>query len=151
MRYHFLPIKYLSLVLNSSIKVSRLTVGTSSNVGSLIASNNPDNLIRKSKSIHYFVAVEDDRIIGICGYDRHKVQTLFVDVNFHKMGIGKALLNHVLKEATKAGQTSIDTWATKFSIPFYLKFGFKIVGEVQLPKGKNDIRLIQWKNIKWTK
>jgi predicted N-acetyltransferase YhbS len=110
-----------------------------------IESNRPENLIKRAQSVRYFVACEANRIIGICGYDRYKVQTLFVDIDHQNRGIGKALLNKVLSEAIKDGLLTIDTWATLYSERFYRVFGFKRTGEIHLPNGRSEIVLIEMK------
>ena len=117
-----------------------------------IESNSPENLIKRAQNVRYFVVCEANRIIGICGYDRYKVQTLFVDVDHQKRGIGKALLHKILMKAVKDGLLSIDTWATFYSEKFYHAFGFERKGEIHLPDGRSEIVLIVMKkNLSQTK
>jgi N-acetylglutamate synthase-like GNAT family acetyltransferase len=108
-----------------------------------IEGNNPENLIRKSRSVKYFVATDNSKVIGICGYDTQKVHTLFVDVNFQKNGFGTELLRAVLKDAQAKGLKSITTWSTINAENFYHSFGFKKVKEVFLPEDTKDITLIE--------
>ena len=108
-----------------------------------IESNSPQNLLKRSQSTRYFVANDTGRNIGICGYDKYRVQTLFVDVSYQKQGIGKTLLNKILFEAVNEGLTCLETWATFYSELFYNKSGFKKTGEIHLPEGRNDIILIE--------
>ena len=68
-----------------------------------IEGNSVTSIIERSKNITYFVATEKNKIIGICGYDTQKIYTLFVDVRYHKKGIGKKLLAKVLYEAKNEG------------------------------------------------
>ena len=110
-----------------------------------IDSNSPDNLIKRAQNVRYFVACEADQIIGICGYDTYKVQTLFVDMAHQNRGIGKALLHKILSEAVKDGHLSIETWATFYSERFYREFGFERIREVHLPDGRSEIILIAMK------
>jgi hypothetical protein len=53
-----------------------------------IEGNSPQNLIKRAQSTRYFIAIDTDSIMGICGYDKYKIQTLFVDVGYVKMGSG---------------------------------------------------------------
>jgi predicted N-acetyltransferase YhbS len=62
-----------------------------------IKANSPENLNKKSELIKYFVAVNNNKIIGICGYDNNRIHTLFVDVNYHNKGIGPHLLRLCIK------------------------------------------------------
>jgi predicted N-acetyltransferase YhbS len=108
-----------------------------------IGANSPQNLLGRAQHVRYFIAVNEGEVVGICGFDQNKVQTLFVDIRYQHMGIGKALLHKVLTEAMNEGLTSLKTWATFYSERFYSKAGFKKVGEIHLPEGRNDIILIE--------
>jgi predicted GNAT family acetyltransferase len=74
-----------------------------------ILGNSPENLIKRSESIKYFVATDNFKVVGICGYDKQQIHTWFVDINFHKRGIGKKLLEKVLREAKTERLQSITT------------------------------------------
>ncbi|MBN2545435.1 MAG: GNAT family N-acetyltransferase [Spirochaetes bacterium] len=108
-----------------------------------IKSNLPENLIKKSETVKYYVAVEDDKIIGICGYDREKVHTFFVDVKCQNKGAGKKLLTKILDEVKNKKIKSIKTWSTIYALKFYESFGFKRIKEIILPEGGNEIVLIE--------
>ena len=108
-----------------------------------IAGSQPDSLITRSLTTRYFVATVDGAIVGICGYGDGKVQTLFVDIDHHGRGIGKALLTTVLADAEKSGLTKIVTWSTMYAEDLYASFGFRREREVCLPEGSSDIILIE--------
>ena len=108
-----------------------------------IEANSPQDLLGRAQRIRYFVAVNEEKVLGICGFDYEKVQTLFVDIKYQRIGIGKALLQKVLTEAMNEGISHLKTWATFYSERFYVKAGFRKVGEIHLPEGRNDIILIE--------
>jgi len=108
-----------------------------------IWSNNPENLVKRAATIKYFVAVENQKIIGICGYDKEKIYTWFVDINYHKLGVGNKLLQKVLSEAQAEGLKSILTWSTVYAEKIYRAYGFEKVRDIFLPEGKKDITLIE--------
>ncbi len=108
-----------------------------------IAGSQPDSLITRSRTTRYFVATVNGPIVGICGYGDGKVQTLFVDIDHHGRGIGKALLRTVLADAEQSGLTKIITWSTMYAEDLYASFGFKREREVCLPEGSRDIILIE--------
>ena len=112
-----------------------------------IEGNSPINLIERSKTIHYYVATEKDKIIGICGYDKKKIHTLFVNINYHKKGIGKKLLTKVLFKAKKEGIKSLLTLSTFYAEKFYKSFGFKRIKEIAIPPETKDIILIEMKKM----
>ena len=133
---------YVSAIIKECFNTIDLGGHTEEGKRIQIESNSPENLLKRAQKVRYFIAYEANRILGICGYDRYKVQTLFVDIDHLNQGIGKALLNKTLSEATKDGLLSIDTWATFCSERFYRKFGFEKIGEINLPDGRNEIILI---------
>ncbi len=112
-----------------------------------IEGNSPENLIKRSENIKYFIALDNNQIIGICGYDQSRVNTLFVNINYHKKGIGKQLLTRILKKACDEGLKSIKTWSTFYAEKFYKSFGFIKKKKIYLPEGKKDIILIEMEKI----
>ena len=112
-----------------------------------IDSNSPENLEKRSEDIKYYVALNNNEIIGICGYDREKVHTLFVDINHQKKGIGKKLLTKILDEAKNEGLKSIKTWSTFYAEKFYNSFGFIKREEIYLTESSKDIILIEMEKI----
>ena len=108
-----------------------------------IAGSQPVNLITRSRTTRYFVATVDGSVVGICGYGDGKVQTLFVDIDHHGRGIGKALLTTVLADAEQNGLTKIITWSTMYAEDLYYSFGFEKEREVCLPEGSRDIILVE--------
>ena len=107
-----------------------------------IEGNSSRQLIEKSKTVHYFVATENDRILGIGGYDDAKVHTLFVDPKHHREGIGKRILERVLSEAKKEGIRAIDTGSTFHAEKFYASFDFKKIKKFTLQGEYSSIAFI---------
>ncbi|MBI4451805.1 GNAT family N-acetyltransferase [Candidatus Woesearchaeota archaeon] len=104
--------------------------------------NSPENLVKRAKKIKYYVALENNKIVGICGYDNKKVHTLFVDIKYQKKGFGRRLLSRVLNQAREEGLKSIKCWSTFYAEEFYRSFGFVRRKEINSPK---DIRLVEMK------
>ena len=122
-----------------------LDMGRHSKVGInlQIENNSPDNLIARSKKINYYVAEINRKLTGICGFDQNKIHTLFIDLHYHKQGIGSKLLLRIIKEAKNKGITKLTTWSTMYAYPFYGKSGFHRLKEIKLPEGKEEIILIE--------
>ena len=123
----------------------KLDIGghTPSGIKMQIWSNNSENLVKRAESVKYFVAVDNHKVVGICGYDKEKVHTLFVGIEYQKRGIGKKLLETVLSKAKNEGLKNISTWSTILAEPFYLSVGFNRVKEILLPPGKQEVILIE--------
>lgn len=116
---------------------------TNAGINLQIENNSPDNLITRSRKINYYVAEIDGKLAGICGFDNQKIHTLFIDLRYHKQGIGSILLQRIMKEAKNKGISTLKTWSTMYAYPFYAKYGFRGLNEIKLPEGKEDIILIE--------
>ncbi|MBI2970995.1 MAG: GNAT family N-acetyltransferase [Candidatus Aenigmarchaeota archaeon] len=123
----------------------KLDIGghTKSGIQLQIELNRPGSLVKRSENITYYVALDDGKIIGVCGYDNYKVHTLFVDIAYQKKGVGKELLSKVLHEAEKDGLEKIVAWSTFYARKFYESFGFTKIKNIYLPEGKKDMVLIE--------
>lgn len=105
--------------------------------------NQPKILIEKSKTTKYYVATINETIVGICGYGDGEVRTLFIDINHHGKGFGKALLAKVIADAQKDGLTKLFTWSTLFAERLYSSFGFEKTREILVLEDSRDIVLIE--------
>lgn len=78
-----------------------------------------------SKNPINFIAIENNKIIGIIRGRTEKITNLYVDGTMHKKGIGRALVEKFEKEAINKGSKKIKIKASLFAIPFYQKLGYK--------------------------
>ena len=131
-----------SLIKNNFIKLD-LGGHTQEGIRLQIKGNNPKNLIKRSKYIDYFVSIDKNKVTGICGYDREKIHTLFVDIHYHGKGIGRQLLEKVIEEGKKKGVKNFKTLSTFYAEGFYIKSGFKRIRELSFPEETRDIILIE--------
>jgi ribosomal-protein-alanine acetyltransferase len=84
----------------------------------------------------YWVAIDDDRVIGYCGMmfanDFADITTIAVDTSHRGQGVGAALLKLMLKTAIERGAArmllEVRTTNTN-AIDFYKHFGFDIIAE----------------------
>src|SRR3989339_1137147 len=97
-----------------------------------IKCNSPKRMRERSQYVQYFVAIEENSIVGIGGYDHQKVHTFFVEPNRQGKGIGKALMKKVLAEAKKKGIPSLICWSTFPAVPFYSRLGFKPTRKIRV-------------------
>lgn len=65
------------------------------------------------------------------GHIRHVV----VDHRSVRKGVGRALMEHVLKTAASAGITQLLAQSTLTAEPFYQACGFRSLGEINVPLG----------------
>lgn len=72
------------------------------------------------------VAEIDGAVVGFAGYTDDEVTWLYVDPARFRLGIGRALLNAVLREAGKPLELDVLT-GNAAALALYLSAGFKIV------------------------
>lgn len=77
-----------------------------------------------SKSIFY-VAEENNKIVGYIKGSKNRIGNLFVIGKTHKKGVGKKLVELLEKEAKKQNSKEIKIRSSIYAVPFYQKMGYK--------------------------
>lgn len=95
-----------------------------------------DPLLKKMHTYGEYIAIgafADRRIVGILGVrNSNHVSLLFVDRDYHRMGIASALLNRFIKDARPEGITYVTVNSSPYAVDFYHKIGFEnITDEVE--------------------
>jgi phosphinothricin acetyltransferase len=100
-----------------------------------------DRIISISENYPYLVYEEDDLIMGYChanlwkkrnAYRTTVESTVYVDKNFHRKGIGKALMTRLLEELRKTRTHAIIACISiphEKSVSLHEKLGFRQVSE----------------------
>lgn len=71
------------------------------------------------KEIHYFVAENRGKILGIGGYSTEKIHTFFVRPEIQGQGIGGRIMEKILDEASKDRIKTLKCWSTLSAVKFY--------------------------------
>lgn len=116
---------------------------------SLFNEGDRDNLLAHPEALHYAgtalgdgrtrVALFDGRIIGFA--TTRPVQAwlelddLFVDPEWMRKGVARALVRDAAESATKVRITRIDVTANEHALPFYESVGFLVDALVETPFG----------------
>lgn len=74
-----------------------------------------------------FVALDQGRIIGMITLrDRNHISLLFVDEQYHRQGVGRALMNYLTDYmAGEMGIRRVTVNASPYGVGFYHKLGFQ--------------------------
>lgn len=72
-----------------------------------------------------FVADVDGQVIGVLRCRPGRLQSLFVREDYHRLGIGRSLVERCEQECTRRGSRSISLAATLYAVPFYETVGYK--------------------------
>lgn len=114
----------VSTIIKKGFQIANASHYSKESIQEQIENNSPEKIIEKSNTVHFFVAVTNDKILGIGGYDKERVHTFFVDSNEMRKGIGGKIMKRVLSEAAKRGIQTLDCWSTLSAEMFYASCGF---------------------------
>jgi N-acetylglutamate synthase-like GNAT family acetyltransferase len=80
---------------------------------------------------NYFVALEDNEIIGVAGYQSESgtVAGIFVDPELKGSGIGSELMDKIETDARSEELDEMETLASLEAVGFYKKNGYKATEE----------------------
>ena len=107
----------------------------------LIARANPGLIASGS----YFVVRDGGRIVGAGGWTRGApgggadvgastghIRHVVSDPDKVRSGIGRALMDHIFKDAAGAGMSGLHCLSTLMAVPFYAACGFQEIGPVSV-------------------
>lgn len=80
-----------------------------------------------SQSIDYIVAVIDEQVLAALAIkEQHHIYHFFVNKQFHRQGIGKALWDRWLmnRDDLREKNSSVTVNSSRFAVDFYRKLGF---------------------------
>jgi N-acetylglutamate synthase-like GNAT family acetyltransferase len=120
--------KVSSIIKRNFIEVNSKKYSTKT-IKALIKDSAPQSLIKKSKTRHYYVALEQNKLLGIGGYEKDDIHTFFVKTTIHGRGIGKKLMERVLKDAKAEGIKIMHCASTHYAEKFYTSLGFQRIEE----------------------
>lgn len=102
----------------------------------------PENIIKKSKDRHYFVAEMDGRIVGIGGYQDNELKTFFVKPDMHGRGIGKALIENAMDKIREKRYKEMVVQSSEHAEKFYEKYGFRRTEKKKVPYAGAQLTII---------
>jgi len=91
----------------------------------------PKNLVEISERRHMYVFVQDNEIRGTGNLRDNNVRSVFVNPDFHNLGIGRELMKHLEKSVKRSGYRTIELFSSVTAFEFYKKLGYKRIRTVQ--------------------
>src|SRR3989304_8733021 len=133
----------VSKIIKKCFTIQNLGGYSKESIEHQINENSPEKLIENSNNVRYFVLLDNDKILGVGGYDNKKIRTFFIDPEYQNKGIGKLLLSHILTEAKNEGINELKCWSTKYAEKFYNKNGFKKIKDLNIIlSDKSEIQFV---------
>lgn len=92
----------------------------------------PEYMIEKVKKRDIYVAELNGKLIGTASLENNIIYGVFVDVDYHRRGVGKKLIS-IIEDKAKANSVNlIQVPSSITSQNFYYAFGYKYVKEVEI-------------------
>jgi len=88
-----------------------------------------------SKTKIFYLALENNKLIGVIRGNKNRITNLFVRKGHHKKGIGKKLVQRFEKTCYKLGSQEIKIKASLYAAHFYQKLGYKKTTGIRNFKG----------------
>ena len=84
-----------------------------------------------------FIALDGNKVVGMITLrDMTHISLLFVDEEYHRQGIGRALINHLTDYLmTEMGMDRVTVNASPYGVGFYHKMGFHDLGPEEIKDG----------------
>ena len=103
----------------------------------------PESIIERYKIGNIMITYKNDnKITGFIEVrDNEHISLFFVDPDYHKRGIGKLLMQEVLK-ILKGKTDIISVNSSKYAVPVYNSLGFKETGVLQEKDGIQFVPMI---------
>jgi predicted N-acetyltransferase YhbS len=84
-----------------------------------------EEIARVLKASIMYVALKEDRIVGVLRGKTDKLQSLFVSGTEHRQGIGRNLVDKYEAECIAQGSETIKLMSTLYAVPFYQSVGYR--------------------------
>lgn len=93
----------------------------------------PERMIENAKKRDIYVAEFNGGLIGTASLENNVIYGVFVDVNYHRRGVGRKLMSIIEDKAKENSVNLIQIPSSITSQNFYYKLGYKYVKEVETP------------------
>jgi putative acetyltransferase len=88
---------------------------------------------KKLQTVRPYLALADSELLGFMSMDEDGyIDLMYVDPNFQRKGVGRALFDYLSRAAYKRSIPSMSTYASKAARPFFEQMGFEVIQENQV-------------------
>ena len=93
----------------------------------------PEYMIEIAEKRDIFVAELNGNLIGTASLDKNVICTVFVDIRYHKCGVGRKLMSFIEDDAKKNSINLLQIHSSLTSQDFYYTLGYKYVNQIEVP------------------
>ena len=117
-----------NMVINT-LQVSNIRDYSLEMIEYLVSIEKPEDILKQASRTHFYVAVEDDRIVGSGAIGKHiedvcRLYTIFVLPQYQGRGIGKRLIEVLEKDEYALMAKRIELHASITGLRFYKALGY---------------------------
>lgn len=114
----------LSALIVRTLHVSNLPDYGEENIARVAANFTPELIRSYMARWTMFVAEQDGTLIGTASHFEGSARAVFVDPDVQRSGAGRALMEAVIDQARREGDTALTLRASLAAVPFYTALGF---------------------------
>ncbi|MFK7050360.1 MULTISPECIES: GNAT family N-acetyltransferase [Flavobacterium] len=108
---------------------------------------NEEALLKQMKKQNFLLLEEKDQFIGFASYEinskikKTKLHKIYILPNLQGRGLGRFLLNEIIKRAQEANNLHLFLNVNKYNnaLHFYKKIGFQVIADEVIPIGNNYV------------
>ena len=119
----------VSIVVCKSLKPSLANLSEDTQL-QILERNYPSNFIKGRESIEYWVAEENQKVVGIIGLDNNEVRTFYVEPLYQGKGIGRLLYNKVKEISLQRNKKELTVRSSIEAVDIYKHLGFKEIEKI---------------------
>ena len=145
----------VSDLIRTTIKISNTRDYPADLMDALIETETPEHVLQRASWTHFYVAVDEDRIIG-CGAigpywdkkDESSLFTIFVDPDYQGKGVGRAIVETLERDEFAIRAKRIEIPASITGLPFYQKMGYSFKDGITEVDEEHLYRLEKFRDLK---
>lgn len=140
--------KEVSDLIRTTLRISNSKDYPAEVMDELVASQTPEAVLERASWTHFYIAVEEERIIG-CGAigpywgkeDESSLFTIFVLPEYQGRGVGRKIVETLEKDGFFLRAKRIEIPASITGVPFYRKLGYDYKEGIDINDKEHPIQL----------
>ena len=94
-------------------------------INALYNSNKPQDMLKKIKITHMFIAIKNNQILGTVNIKKNRIGGFYIKHTHIRKGIGKQLLEFIENFAKEKNIKKLHLYSSEYAEPFYKKHKYK--------------------------
>lgn len=138
----------VSTLISTTLMITNIKDYSQDAIEKMVSAQKPENVLERASWTHYYVVVEDEKIIG-CGAigpywgkeDESSLFSIFVSPEYQGKGIGREIIQTLEQDEYFSRAKRIEIPASITAVSFYHKFGYTYKNGTNEPDEEGLCRL----------